>query len=166
MKKTSLLLFAVLIGFLSACGPTPEEAAKYNDKIIAEQSEIVLKIDALIETYTTFINPDIQAAYDEAVAQVNGSITVVEGMGEFDKSNVYKEDVLALLNSYKSILEIEHKEMVRLYSLPDTAFTQEHSLKWDNLATESDTKTQEAIEKFKLAQQKFAENNKLNLEGE
>lgn len=163
MKKVSFLLFAVLIGFLSACGPTPEEAAKYNDKIVAEQEEIVQKIDALIETYTTFINADIQKAYDNAVSQVDGSLKVVTEMEDFNKSDVYKEEALDLFNSYKSILDLEHKEMVRLYALPDTAYTQEHSLKWDKLTEDADTKTQVAIEKFKLAQEKFAENNNLEL---
>ncbi len=163
MKKVSFLLFVVLIGLLSACGPTPEEAAKYNDKIVAEQEEIVQKIDALIETYTTFINPDIQKAYDNAVSQVDGSLKVVNEMEDFNKSNIYKGEALDLLNNYKSTLDVEHKEMVRLYALPDTAFTQEHSLKWSNLAEEADTKTQKAIEKFKLAQEKFAKDNKLDL---
>jgi len=163
MKKVSFLLFAVLIGFLSACGPTAEEAAKYNDKIVAEQSEIVQKTDALIETYTTFINEDIQSAYDNAVSQVDASLKVVNEMEDFNKSGVFKGEAVELFNSYKSILEVEHKEMVRLYALPDTAFTQEHSLNWDKLSEDADAKTQAAIEKFKLAQEKFAKENNLEL---
>ncbi len=78
MKKFTLLLFAILVGSLSTYGQKAEKAAKYNDKIIAEQSKIVQKIDILIETYTTFINSDMQIAYDNAVNQVDKSIKVVK----------------------------------------------------------------------------------------
>jgi len=163
MKKTTILLFAILIGSLSTYGQSPKKAAKYNDKIIDEQIQIVIKIDSLIETYTTFINPDIQIAYDEAVKQVDKSIKVVKKMPKFDKSDTFKNNALTLFETYKSILENEHKEMVRLYALPDADFNQEQANKWDKLAEAADAKTQKAIDKFKTEQQEFADKYNLNL---
>lgn len=165
MKKAYFFLFAVAVAFLSACGPNPEEAAKYNDEIIKHQAEVVAKIDALSQSYTTFINDDIQAAYDDAFKTVNTSIETINGMETFSSSPEYKDQALELFNTYKSILENEHKEMVRLYALPDSAFTQEISIEWDKLAESSDEKTDEALEKFSVAQKKFAEENNLDLTG-
>ncbi len=83
-------------------------------------------------------------------------------MPKFKRSNTFKNEALILFENYKSILENEHKEMVRLYALPDEDFTQQHSAEWDKQAEAADTKTHKAIDKFKLAQQEFA--NKYNLE--
>ncbi len=169
MKSKYFLLLLVIVGLLSSCGPTPEEAAAYNDSIVTVQLEIDVKINALIESYHNYIDEDIQTtegiekAYNDAMAQVDKSIQTVAGMENFAESSELKDDATKLFGTYKSLLENEYKEMMQLYALPDSSYTQEHDEKWENLNSSSISKTKEAIELFVKAQQKFVTKYKLAL---
>lgn len=163
MKKVFGLLSLVIVMMLVACGPTPEQAAAYNDKIIDEQIAIVDKIDALVESYQYYVPADMDAAYSSAMNQVTTGITNVTALEDFDGKTEFKDAALELFNAYKTVLESEHREMVQIYKIPDEQFTEDHYSKWDNLAKQADSKMEEAFNKFGKAQDDFAAKYKLVL---
>lgn len=163
MKKVFGLFSLAVVMMLVSCGPTPEQAAEYNDKIIDQQISIVDKIDALVESYQYYIPEDMDKAWNEALNQANKGIEAINALEKFDGSTDFKEAALELFNSYKAVLENQHKEMVRIYKIPDEQFTEEHYNQWDKLAEEADKKMEEAFDKFGDAQDKFAKKYQLVL---
>jgi hypothetical protein len=163
MKKVFGFLSLVVVMMLVACGPTQEQAAEYNDQIIDQQIAIVDRIDVLVESYQYYIPADMDKAYNDAVNQVNKGIETVTALDKFDGKTDFKDAALELFNGYKAALENEHKEMVRIYKIPDETFTEEHYQQWDKLAEEADRKMEEAFNKFGKAQDEFAAKYKLEL---
>jgi len=163
MKRILGLLSLSLVLILSSCGPTAEEAAEYNDKIIAEQSAIVVKIDKLDESFQYYIPADMDAAYNEAINQISKSVEAVTALDKFDGKTDFKDEALVLFSSYKTILESEYKEMVRIYKIPDEQFTEDNYAQWDKLDEASKRKLDEALTKFSAVQEEFAKKYNLTL---
>lgn len=163
MKDTlAVFLSFLLSSILISCGPTQEEAVKYNDDIIKEQKLIAEKLDVLLASYEDYIPEEMDAAYESVLNQINASIDKVSKMEEFDKSDEFRQKALELFKTYKSVIENEHVEMVRIYKIPQEEFTDEHRIKWDELFKASENKIDKAINDFIKVQQKFAK--KYNLE--
>jgi hypothetical protein len=163
MKKIYFILtFVVAVFLLNSCAPTPEEAAAYNEKIIAEQKVIVDKIIALDEVLNNFYDNKIDEAYNAALTQTNTSITNLENMEKFDRSSEYKDAALVLFKEYKTILDNEYLERVRNSKIPMEEYTQANLDEATNLATESSDKITKAETVFEEAQNAFSK--KYNIE--
>jgi hypothetical protein len=163
MKKT-LLLSLIVMTILVACGPTPKQAAEYNDKIMDIQFNIVQSIDKLNETYQFYIPTEMDAAWNKSLEVITKGIETVTAMEKFDGKTEYKDAALEFFKAYKGIIETEHKEMVNIYKIPDENFTEQHLAQWDKLFEQADSKMEVATEKFGKIQDEFAKKYKLDLQ--
>ena len=163
MKKYFFVFLVLIFSLLVSCGPTKEEAKVYNDFIIEHQDSVLTRISDLINTYTTYLPEEINAAHNSALIQVDKSIKEISEMENFDGKGDYKKAAITMFNSYKSLLEVEHREMTRLYSKPDSSYSPEDSQKYDDLAELSNTKMDEIVDAFMKIQKEFADKNNLVL---
>jgi len=163
MKKVIGFLFFVSILIFSACAPTTEQAAAYNDTIIAEQTLIIEKIDAVTESFVDYIPEVMDKASKEASDQVNKGIANVTAFEKFDKTNDYKDAALELFNVYKSVIDGEFKKMIAIYKIPDEDFKDEHYQQFDELQTAAQDKMDKAEAKFVAFQEEFAKKYNLIL---
>ena len=163
MKKYFFIFLIPILSMLVACGPTKEEAKVYNDFIIEHQDSVLTKISDLIISYQTNSSEEINSAHNAAFIQVNKSIDEISKMEDFDGTSNYKKAALEMFNSYKSLIDVEHREMTRLYSKSDTSFTPEDSQKLDELAEIANTKMDEIVDTFMKIQKEFADKNNLEL---
>ena len=163
MKKSFLIIFITIITLFFSCGPTKEEAKEYNDFIISHQDSVATAINELNISYNTYLQETIDLSFETAFSRVNKSFDVISKMEKFDKTTDYKDAALKMFNSYKSIIEVEHKEIVRLYSIPNDEFLPADFQKLEDLQKLSNSKMTKIVEEFSKEQEIFAEKYHLNL---
>jgi len=163
MKKLIGFILIASVLVFSACTPSTEEAAAYNDTIIAEQSLVIEKIDAVTESFVDYIPEVMDKSLKDASEQVNKSIANVTAFENFDKTDDYKNAALELFNVYKSVIDNEFKEMVAIYKIPDADFKDEHFEQFDDLQTTALDKMDKAETKFSAFQEEFAKKYNLQL---
>lgn len=164
MKKNlfySLLLLAVV--FITSCGPTVDDAIEYNDYIIAEETAIIDKINTLDNEFRTYDPLLIEPALDSALIQVKHSIEVLEGVKDFDGTTEFRDQTLEFFKMFKSQLENEYTEMLKIYKLPEDQYTTVEENRYNDLIKKIDDEYQAQFEKFSNTQKAFAEKYKFTL---
>ncbi len=159
-----LSLLFVAIYFLS-CKPNPSDAVAYNNLIVNQQVAIIGKIDALNNTYAKYIPSEMDKSYKLVISQVINSTDSVKKMSNFDRNSSLKDAALKLFAVYKSSIENEHSEMIRLYKLyVENKLSDEDTKKVEKLYIEAKKKMDAELENFKKVQQEFADEYKFKLQ--
>ena len=163
MKKLITSVFALFIlASLQSCGPTPEDAIKYNDSII-DQVNLVINNDKILESLSK--EPaDMKSASEDLLKQINSSIDIVKKGGGFDGKTDFMDMAVKYLTSYKGVVENEYKEMNAINSKASEDITEDDEAKYNKLQDESDKKMTAASEEFDKFQKGFAVKYKFEIE--
>jgi hypothetical protein len=166
MRKTiTLILFAITAMVFTSCGPTKEEAIKYNDKIINEQVEIINKINKLYDALKNYEDHyGMDFTYAEALKQLETGTAAVEKLDKFGGNTEFRDGALKLFGTYKSVLQNELKKMIDISKLSDDMYTTEVEAEFNNLADISTKKMDEGLNELNAIQQKFADKYKFQIE--
>jgi hypothetical protein len=158
MKRLVTPLIAIFVVFsLVSCKPSKEEAVKYNDKIIDEQVAITQKIEALNKSFKTWNNADtMDLCWVNALDQTEKSLKKVSEMEKFHGNSQLRDGAIALFKVYRSVINVEFREMVGIYKMPDELYGKDQELKWTNLSDEAFNKLDKAIGEMSKVQQSFA----------
>ncbi len=156
MKKTTIITCAFLMLLLSACGPTQNQAIKYNDSIMK-------LIDALTIEHTSFIDQidghnidSLKLTHAQFVAKAKESLEASKKIGPFGDKTEFIDVTLDYFNTLNSIANTEGKQMVEIMSKDSTQITQEDLDKIDVLAAKFDDDYGKAYDKISAVQEKFA----------
>lgn len=163
MKKSILLLLAVLSVLIISCGPTPEKAIKYNDLIIAEQTAVQKKLDTLDKSFNTYIPADMEKKLADAKQQIEDSKNAVAEMDAFYKDDSFKKATLDYFDVCEKLLTDYYPEMVKLMSLPDDAYTTVEKENYEKLNNEANNIIWSAFDEFIKAQKEFADKYNFNI---
>jgi len=165
MKK----LFTTIIGslFVSAilvsCGPTTDDAIKYNDALVDQQKKVLQKESALIEVISKNTPDKLESSYNDLLNQIKESAEIVQKMEAFDGKTDMKDAVLKVFEAYKNAAENDYIEMINLAKTPDALYTQETDDKVIDLSKKIDDKLNKAVDAFIVKQKEFAEKYKFEL---
>jgi hypothetical protein len=166
MKKfnISLILALFVLGFVS-CGPTTEDAIKYNDAIIEQQTILVKENDKVIDAMGGDA-AKFEAAIKEFNAQVAKSTEIVEKMDKFGKETTFKDAALSLFKVFKSVGDNEYKEILRVINIPSDKVTKADEDQMMASAKQIDEKLQKELDAFLKSQKDFAEKYKFKLQAQ
>ena len=165
MKK----LFTTIIGslFVSAilvsCGPTTNDAIKYNDALVDQQKKVLQKESVLIEGISKNMPDKLDSSYNDLLSQIKESIDVVQKMDAFDGKTEMKDAALKVFEAYKDAAENDYAKMIKLAKTPDTLYTQETDNKVIDLSKKIDDKLNKAVDAFIEKQNEFAKKYKFEL---
>lgn len=163
MKKTAIIISALLMLLLSACGPTQNEAIKYNDSIMK-------LIDALAIEHTLFLDQvdghnidSLKLTHGLFVAKAKESLEASKKIGPFGEKTEFIDVTLEYFNTLNSIANVEGKQMVEIMSKDSSQVTQEDLDKIDVLAAKFDADYGKVYDKISATQEKFAKEWKFEL---
>jgi hypothetical protein len=165
MKK----IFATIIGFLFvstllvSCGPSADDAIKYNEELVNQQTKIFDKESALIEVISKNMPEKLDGLCAELSKQIDESISIVEKMDAFDGKTELKDAALKVFKTYKDVVSNEYKSMIAYSKTPDSLYTQEDDDKVMELSNKIDEKLNKAIDEFVELQKQFASKYKFEL---
>lgn len=155
MKKCFPILGLLLILF-GACnsGNSKEDAIKYNDKIINEQSKVIkLTLDMV-----AMMDKDLEKSKklrEDIVKQTEASIKVIEDMEPFDNNGKLRDAGLALFSFYKKVYSTEYKTMFEILD-KGANITEEDIAVIQDMQTSVTMEESKVDAAFKEAQQEFA----------
>lgn len=161
MKKKFIYTFALLaVILLSQCGPTMQDAIDYNDELIAEETDVIDKINDLDVAMNDWDNPaGVKLALDAAKTQLDKSMKAVETMGDFDGNSEFINSCLDLFKVFKSQLNDEYQrkyEIIKIYNETPEKYTTVEENEYNNLNTQLDDEYYPAFDRFSKAQEDFA----------
>jgi hypothetical protein len=163
MKKIAIVACAFLMMLLSACGPTQNEAVKYNDSIMKI-------IDALAIEHTLFLDQidghnvdSLKLTHDHFVAKAKESLEASKKIGPFGDKTEFIDVTLDYFKVLNSIANTEGTQMVEIMSKDSAQITQEDLDKIDVLAAKFDEDYGKVYDKISAAQEKFAKEWKFEL---
>jgi len=166
MKKIGIYTLGFMFVLLfSQCGPTTEDAINYNDKIIAEQLDVIDAINKLDDAVMTYDSKTIENALNVAKVQVEKSIKKLDEIGSFDDDSKFKDECMALFKMFESQINGEYQEQYEIYAERDAGnYTEDNQARSEELFNQIDDKYFPAHEKFSNAQDEFAEKWGFDLE--
>lgn len=159
-----IMPFAAAAVLLSSCGTTPKEAASFNDKLMLEQKNVVMKYDALLETYDTYVPAKMDDALLEFQSQVESAIYQVKNIDPVSGGSALHETMLNYLETYHTVAVDDAVELVRLYKVPENEFTSEMRSQWDLKYKDVDSRLKSADAALKARQEEFAKNFGLRIQ--
>lgn len=164
-------LFSTIIGslFVSAmlvsCGPTTDDAVKYNDELVAQQTKVFEKESALIEAISKNIPDKLDLLCADLSKQIDESTEAVKKMESFDGKTEMKDAAMKVFIAYKEVTDKEYKEMIKFAKTPDSLYTPEDDNKLIEVSKKIDDKLNKAVDEFVQLQKEFAEKYKFELSG-
>jgi len=163
MKKTIYMMFGslVLMSFF-ACGPTKEDAIKYNDAIITEQRKVVDKENELTGAIKNNA-PNLDQILEGLLKQVEESTAAVTKMEDFDKKSDFKDAALKLFAVYKDVATIEYKAWLANLKTPIEKVDDKVLAEETELVKKINEKIDKALGEFTKAQDDFAAKYKFEI---
>ena len=159
MKKIFLTL-GVSIAFLmtmTSCGPTTEDAIAHNDKIVADQKDMLELEDDLIYAITEDGDLDvIEEAYDDYVKYLEETLKKYEEMDAFDENDTFRKSMIDLLTTFLDVAKGEYRDLIDIWSKDAEDLTEQDFDDWDQLIEDIDDKEIKANDNFLDAQKDFA----------
>lgn len=164
MKNYSILFITLFFTLILSCQPSTEEAMKYNDGIIEQQNLVNEKFSLLISSYDAYESEEMDAAYNNVLDQLNEDIEYVTKLKGFEEDAYFKEAALAFFNSYKEVLENEHKRIIELLKLSADDYGTTQVKEYEKLRDQASIKIDKAFENMLKNQQKFAKKYHIEFE--
>jgi hypothetical protein len=165
MKKVLSTLFGslVLSVLMVSCAPTTDDAIKYNDALVDQQTKVIKAEDALIQAISQNTPEKLDEALNGLVKQIAASEEAVSKMEAFDGKTDYKDAALSLFKAYKNAAEKEYPEIIKIAKTPNEEYSQDMDDQLMTLSKAVDEKLNKEIEAFVAKQKEFSEKYKFEL---
>ncbi len=149
---------------LSACSTTtPKRAAQYNDIVMTQQKELVIKYDKMLESFDTYVGSKMDAAYNDLISQLQYTKHELKAIETPDGCEELRDAVLDYASTYDVFVEESLPMLISIYKRPENEFTPDLRIEWENTYKDMDSKLKEAGKKLNQAQEKFANDFKLKV---
>lgn len=154
MKKLIAIAAAGLL--LAACGPTTDDAVKYNDSMM----DI---IDGLKTSHEAFMNQidghnidSLKITHSKFEADSKASLEKAGKVGAFDEKKDFRDVINEYFATMNGIATGEGRQMVEIMSKDSARITDEDIDRINTLAESFDKKYETAYDKVRVAQEKFS----------
>ncbi len=165
MKRISFIFSSILITFLfSACGPTIQDAADYNENVIADQLLVINKFNTLDSAFLTYSPEKIEPAMKKAKSQVLIAISNLEKLGVLNEDSTFYNSTMELYKLFENQLNNEYAEQLKIYKLSDDDYTEKKRERYNELMNKINNDYAVVNQKFMSAQKSFASHWGLELE--
>ena len=119
-----MLVFGLVATLVVGCNSKSEEAAAYNDRLIAQQEYILDALNELDSTLNALDTTRIDDAYHILRGRIREGLRQVDSIGTFQKDESLQAATIELFKGYDEIVAGPYQRLIELMELPDTSFTQ------------------------------------------
>ena len=106
-----------------SCGPSSNDAIKYNDELVNQQNKVYEKESALLDAISKNMPNKLDLLFTDLSKQIDESSEAVEKMNAFDGKTEMKDAVLKIFAAYKGVASNEYKNMIMYSKIPDSLYT-------------------------------------------
>ena len=160
--KPRLMFILGLVAVLAACQSLSEQAARYNDRIVERQFQLIQAVESLDTLLFTRDSSIMQDALVLVKGEVIRSQRLLDSLGTFQKDTTLLEGARQLFNTYAVLGSQDYPDMIRLLEVDTPADTLAHLELIYATQAKIHAQRTATYETFFEAQQAFGE--KFNLE--
>ncbi|MCQ2252127.1 MAG: hypothetical protein MJZ61_01620 [Bacteroidales bacterium] len=144
-KTTKIVLCAVaLAGAIFACAPSAEQIKASAGNLMAVNKQVDSVYTLLNNSYESYQPAAMDKALEDFTVFLSQSQQNIQAMEVLENTTKLREALINKIDVLQHIANSESKEQVRIYKLPDEAFTDELRTQWDGLARNVEKKVKEA----------------------
>lgn len=147
-----------------SCGPSQEDAIKYNDEFIALEKNLTPIHEKFIDQMDGH-NPDsLKIMYNLFASETKSALSSCEKMQPFNNKRAYLDAVLDYFKTLDGMAQNEGKKIAEIMSKDSTQITEQDIAVATENAGKFDEKYAVVLKKFQDAQAAFATEYKFRLE--
>jgi hypothetical protein len=158
MKKTILFAFVLITSsvILVSCGPTKDDAIKYNDRLVDINAGLTAAQDAFFNQLDAHNVDSLKITLSQFSAKSKNSLEEVEKIGPFNEKKEYLDAALSYFKTINGLAEKEAKEITEILSKDTAQITEDDYGKAEEIANKLDSEYDKCFAQFQTAQEKFA----------
>lgn len=165
MKK--IILPAVLaLTVLASCGPTKDDAIKYNDSFIKIERELTPACNAFIDQIDGHNLDSLKIAYDVFAAKAKSSVDECAKMQSFNNNATYLDAAKSYFTTVNGLALNEAKQMVAIMTKDSMQVTEEDAANVGKFAEKFDAEYSRALKSAQEAQEAFAKEWKFEIKND
>jgi hypothetical protein len=164
IKLSFLTLFFLITTSISA--QDVEWAIKYNDKIVEMNGKALNALEVLIDSYENYIPEEMDSLHARAVCVVDSVLRKIKRLAPFEGDSTFKCGAVKLFETYKILLEGEHRWIIELLKLPEEKYGDEQIQSYERYITECNAQCDKAINELMIVQKSFAKKFKFEVVSE
>lgn len=156
MKKLILSLAAASVVLLTSCGPTKDDAIKYNDGFISIEKSLTSVCNAFIDQIDGHNLDSLKIAYDAFAAKAKSSLDDCGKIEPFNKKSDYLNAAMEYFKTINNLATNEGKLMVEIMTKDTAQVTEEDVANVGKYAEKFDAEYARALKIAQEAQAAFA----------
>lgn len=164
MRNLFFSITILSLSIMASCGPTPDDAAKYNNSIVKEQTELSASLDSVVEALNTYDTVLIAQKLKSAAKQIEKSKNKINKLGDFHGDTAFYFQAKRMIATFEDIVKEDFARLHSLYSIPDSLYTEENRLEAKKISKKAFDARQKLSERFLKAQKSFIKNYELKLD--
>jgi hypothetical protein len=163
MKKTILSLTACAALLLTSCGPTKDDAVKYNDSFISIEKSLTPAYNAFIDQIDGHNIDSLKICYDAFAAKAKSSLEECGKIEPFAEKRDYLDAATEYFKTIDALAQNEGKQMVTIMSKDTAQVTEEDIANVGKYAEKFDADYAKVLKKAQEAQAAFAKEWKFEI---
>lgn len=163
MKKLILSIAACATFLLTSCGPTKDDAVKYNQSFIAIEKSLTPAYNGFIDQIDGHNLDSLKIAYEAFAAKAKSSVEECEKMQAFGEKRDYLDAVSAYFKTINSLAQNEGKQMVVIMTKDTSQVSEEDVANVSKYAEKFDADYAKVLKTAQEAQAAFAKEWKFEI---
>ncbi len=163
MKKIILSVAALATLLLTSCGPTKDDAIKYNDSFISIEKALTPTYNAFIEQIDGHNLDSLKITYTTFAAKAKSSIEEVAKIQAFAEKKEYLDAATEYFKTINALAENEGKQMVEIMTKDTSQVTEADVANVTKYAEKFDADYAKALKTAQEAQNAFAKEWKFDI---
>jgi len=166
MKKLLSIFIVGLSLTIMSCAPSAEDAAKYNEQIVTKNQKIAVSMDSLFAALNSYDVEQIASQTEITKKRLVETKSAVKSLGDFHGDNMLSKPITSMLELYDSHINTKISRISQLYSIPDTAYTEDNRKEAETINQTIEKERKAALELVVKAQENFVAKYKLNFDND
>ncbi|MGZ3866835.1 MAG: LIC11966 family surface protein [Bacteroidia bacterium] len=163
MKKLILSLAAASTMLLTSCGPTQDDAIKYNDQIVAIQKALLPAQDAFINQIDGHNKDSLKLTQAQFSEKSKTALDQCTKMPEFGGKREYLDASIEYFKVTLSLADNEAKQIMTIMTKDSAQVTDKDVTDVTAFATKFDTEYAKILKKVQEAQAAFSKEWKFDI---
>ena len=166
MKKLMLSLGVVCMLILTACGPSQNDAIKYNDQIVAIQKSLLPIHEAFIEQIDGHNKDSLKLVHGQFMAKAKSTLEECRKLTDFNGKREYLDAALDYFKVLQDLADNEGKQIVQIMTKDSSQVTDKDVTDVTAFAAKFDSEYAKVLQKVQDAQVAFSKDWKFEIKAD
>ena len=166
MKKIILCLSVATTFILTSCGPSQNDAIKYNDQIVSVQKSLLPIHEAFIDQIDGHNVDSLKIVHEQFTAKAKSTLEECQKMKDFNGKREYLEAALDYFKAIQGLADNEGKQIVQIMTKDSSQVTEKDVADVTAFAAKFDSEYARVLKQVQDAQMAFSKEWKFEIKAD